>query len=198
MFKNLKPANSISQMDDTLIVQELHRHNREAYTIMYEKYYKVLLAHADYLLKDHAEAEEAVQEVFFKLLQVKGWDHVQNLRSYLYKVLHNYCIAKITQARKLETKKDGLRVVLQHDSWEDPDARRDKYATDQKLQQLLSHLSPQRLRAFYLVYQEGYSYQEAAAYLGISKNSIKTHIKLGLKVLRGLGPIIYIIFFYLP
>lgn len=181
-------------MDDTLIVQELHRHNREAYTLMYQRYYKVLLAHADYLLKDHAEAEEAVQEIFFKLLLVKDWDHVQHLRSYLYKVVRNYCIAKITQAKRLEAKKDGLRVVLQHDTWEDPDASREKHVIDQKLQQLLSHLSPQRLRAFYLVYQEGYSYQEAATFLGISKNSIKTHIKLGLKVLRGFGPIILIIF----
>lgn len=184
-------------MDDNLIVQELQQQNREAYTIMYKKYYKVLLAHAHYLLKDEAEAEEAVQDVFFKLLQLNRWSHIENLRSYLYKVLHNYCIARINATRKLEIKNEDLRTVLQYDAWEDPDIRREKYVTDQKLQQLLSHLSPQRLRAFYLVYQEGFSYQDAADSLGISKNSIKTHIKLGLRVLRGFGPIMYLMFFYL-
>lgn len=183
-------------MDDILIVQELHNKNIEAFTWMYEKYYKVLLAHADYLLKDDVEAEEAVQDVFCKLLDFKNWGQVKNLRSYLYKILHNYCLSKLTAEKRAHEKKMDFSRAMLSDTWEAPDLHDAKQA-DKKLQHLLSHLSPQRLRAFHLVYQEGLSYEAAADSLGISKNSIKTHIKLGLRVLRGFGPFLFIILFYL-
>ncbi len=173
-------------MDDISIVRELHQQNRDAYSWMYEKYYKVLLAHADFLLKDETEAEEAVQDVFCKLLQLKNWDHIQNLRPYLYKVLHNYCLARISDTKKAAEKKYLFLRQMEPDITDIPDLQEARQ-TEMKLGQLLSHLSPQRLRAFHLVYQEGLSYEEAAASLGISKNSIKTHIKLGLRVLRNYG-----------
>lgn len=178
-------------MDDNIIVQELHLRNMEAFTWMYEKYYKVLWAHADYILKDTVEAEEAVQDVFCKLLDFRGWGKVKNLKSYLNTSLRNYCLNKLEKARKSNEKKLNFSRLMISDTWEAPDLH-DAKQTDRKLQKLLSHLSPQRLRAFHLVYQEGMSYEEAADSLGISKNSIKTHIKLGLRVLRNFGPFIFI------
>ena len=178
-------------MDDNIIVQELHKKNMEAFTWMYEKYYKVLWAHADYILKDTTEAEEAVQDVFCKLLDFKGWGHVKNLKSYLNTSLRNYCFNLLEKNKKTNEKRLNFSRVMISDTWETPDLQEARQV-DKKLQTLLSLLSPQRLRAFHLIYQEGMTYEEAAHSLGISKNSIKTHIKLGLRVLRNFGPFLLI------
>ena len=55
---------------------------------------------------------------------------------------------------------------------------------DANIRSLLSELPLQRLEAFNLVYIENKKYQQAADEMGISINSIKTHLKLAVKTLR--------------
>jgi RNA polymerase sigma-70 factor (ECF subfamily) len=52
------------------------------------------------------------------------------------------------------------------------------------LQRALGELPVQRLQAFKLVYMEDHQYREAAKEMGISINSLKSHLKLALKFLR--------------
>jgi RNA polymerase sigma-70 factor (ECF subfamily) len=52
------------------------------------------------------------------------------------------------------------------------------------IRSLLKELPVQRLEAFNLVYIENKKYQQAAGEMGISINSIKTHLKLAVKTLR--------------
>ena len=51
-------------------------------------------------------------------------------------------------------------------------------------QSALNKLPAQRLKAFTLVYMEEKKYEEAAAEMGISINSIKSHLKLAVKSLK--------------
>ena len=52
------------------------------------------------------------------------------------------------------------------------------------MQTLLGELSTQRLEVFSLVYLEDKKYKEAAEEMGITVNSVKTHLRLALKTLQ--------------
>lgn len=173
-------------MDDAQILKGLNRNDREAFAQMHEKYYKQMLSYAHYILKDDEEALEATQEVFFKLLHVKSWKNVRSVRGYAYRTLHNYCVNLVNDRRRMEQKKMDYAMLTYEDVWIDLDRHHEKYCQD-RIDQLVALLSPQRRTAFNLVHEEGKSYSEAAALMGISRNSLKTHLKLGMKVMRKFG-----------
>jgi len=54
----------------------------------------------------------------------------------------------------------------------------------EQLQELLREFPTQRQRAFNLVYLQHKKYHEVADNMGISVNSLKTHLKLAVKTLR--------------
>ena len=55
---------------------------------------------------------------------------------------------------------------------------------DGKLDLIFNQLPVQRRKAFKLVYLEDKKYKEAAEEMGVSVNSIKTHLKLAVKALQ--------------
>jgi RNA polymerase sigma-70 factor (ECF subfamily) len=53
------------------------------------------------------------------------------------------------------------------------------------LQEVLDEMPGQKRTAIQMVYLHGKRYQDAADTMKISINSLKTHLKTGLKILRG-------------
>jgi DNA-directed RNA polymerase specialized sigma24 family protein len=51
-------------------------------------------------------------------------------------------------------------------------------------EKILADLSMQRMQAFTLVHYENKKYKDAALEMGISINSLKTHLKLAIKTLK--------------
>ncbi|MBX6381042.1 MAG: sigma-70 family RNA polymerase sigma factor [Thermoflavifilum aggregans] len=52
------------------------------------------------------------------------------------------------------------------------------------IKSILNEFPPQQQKVFSLIYMENKRYQEAADEMGISINSVKTHLKLALKIFR--------------
>lgn len=72
---------------------------------MFEKYYKVLSAHAYHLLENMEEAEDIVQDVFIKLLILKNiGNRIHDLRSYLFRCVHNRCLNHLSSKRTNSTR----------------------------------------------------------------------------------------------
>jgi len=55
---------------------------------------------------------------------------------------------------------------------------------EQQIQMIFNELPTQRQRAFKLVHLDHKKYQEAADEMGVSINSVKTHLKLAVKILQ--------------
>lgn len=75
----------LSALSDEEILLSFQSGNRQAYELIYERYWMILFRHADRILQDEEEAKDVVQEVF-TVLWLKG--HL----SYLISQLLHFCI----------------------------------------------------------------------------------------------------------
>lgn len=173
---------AMQEFDDRKLLILLKKGSLEAYELLFKKYYKVLCLQANHLLENEVEAEDLVQELFIAFWDKKIYRQVEHsLKAYLYRSVRNKCINKIQKLKVLKQKKQKYKafsIRKQDATWVDDR----EFPTG--IYTVLKEFPPQRLRAFTLVYMENKKYREAAEEMGVSINSVKTHLKLALQVLR--------------
>ena len=169
-------------MDKTQEIILLHAFKRgevTAFEAVFKRYFKQLRLEAYLLLKDQKDAEDLVQELFIDIWNRELYRNVQHtIGADLHTAVRNKCFNFIEKQKRLQKKAQD---------WSPPVT----LAPDEKdislpavLQSALNKLPDQRLRAFTLVYMEDKKYEEAAAEMGITINSIKSHLKLAIKSLK--------------
>ncbi|WDF67327.1 sigma-70 family RNA polymerase sigma factor [Sphingobacterium oryzagri] len=125
--------------------------------------------------------EDIVQDVLLKLLENKhhlaGKD---NLKSYTFRSVRNASIDFIRKNRThLFTALEEASYLSEEEVTED--VLREKH---EKLHQLLEQLPRQEHRALIAVFVENKSYKTVAGEMGISINTVKTHLSRAMKYLR--------------
>lgn len=169
-------------MDDIELLKELKSGSLRAYEQLFKKYYKPLIIKAFLLLKDEMEAEDLVQTIFIEIWDRQLYLNIDSsVKSYLYRAVQNRCLSYLNKQKTI--KKKFTDYIYAFDEVED-DQVSDQYELEEQFNTALHKLPMQRFEAFNLVYIENKKYKEAAVEMGITVNSIKTHLKLALKVLR--------------
>lgn len=142
----------------------------------------MLSVKAYYMLEDEMEAEDLVQDLFVSLWQ-KARLHTINssLNAYLLRAVHNQCIMSIRKRKVAERRLNEYTINID-DELEESEVANNNY--EQNLGLAFNELPVQRQKAFKLVYMEDKKYKEAAEEMGLSVNSIKTHLKLAVKTLQ--------------
>jgi len=130
------------------------------------------------ILRDHGEAEDALQEAMVKAW--KGWNRVRDEKArsrWLMKICVNHCINR--------------RRSLRRRLFASPLQERDSAPIDPRFQGRLldldngyRRLSPQQRAAIYLHYHHGYSNEECAELMNCGAGSVRTHIARALTTLR--------------
>jgi RNA polymerase sigma-70 factor (family 1) len=130
-------------------------------------------------------AEDLVHEVFMKVWTLRETLAIRSsLSAYLYRASRNHAInmlERIAADRELrQAVIRRLEAVLEEDLSEA--ARLQRY--EELLNQSLEAMPPQRRRVYELCRRQGLSYDEAAAELGLSRNTVKDHMAKALRFLR--------------
>lgn len=168
--------------EDMLLLDQLKKGDIKAYEQLFKKYYRSLNVDAYYLLKDETEAEDQVQSLFIEIWDKQLFLNITySVKSYLHTAIRNKCLTFIEK-----DKNDHKRFHAYVNTLEDNinENTVEKKETENRLNAILNELPNQRLRAFSLVYLENKKYKEAAEEMGITINSVKTHLKLALKILQ--------------
>jgi len=173
----------MNHSSDSFLLQVLKQGNTAAYDALFVKYYEMLCVNAFFYLKDAEEAKELVQEFFVDLLEKKGYVHLKgDIKGYLYRSVKNRCLNRLRKQehdqRHCEQFKWEHTAIFPD---EDVEGKEQLYRV---LRRTFANLSLQRKSALTLIYVQDKRYQEAADAMGISVNSLKTHLKLALKKLR--------------
>jgi RNA polymerase sigma-70 factor (family 1) len=168
---------------DTQLLELLSGGDETAFTELYNRYHAPLYHYLLHFVKSPNLAEDLVHEVFLKLWTMRDRLQVNSsLSAYLYRICHNMgldALKKIARDKTLRHEVlEWLRPVT-----DERDA--DVAAQEQLLAAAVAKLPPQRQRVFQLCRLEGKTYEEAARELGISRHTIKEHMVLSLKTLRG-------------
>jgi RNA polymerase sigma-70 factor, ECF subfamily len=156
-----------------------------AYDYVYELYSHKLFSFVFRLLKNEAETEDIVQEVFVKIWESKEiLGDYKLLNSFIFTIAYNNSIdlirKKISNSKYLEHLKYGS--IIQNSPSTVSEFEYNEL--DIQVKKLITNL-PERQRQVYILHkEEGLSYSEIAAQLGISKNTVENHMVRALKYLR--------------
>lgn len=169
---------------DQQLLQQLKMGQTKAYDAIFLKYYKLLCVNAYFYLNDEQEAKDLVQAFFLEIWEKNIYMRLNgDIKGYLYRSVQNKCLNYIRQKETHSRRKEKFTDFLLNTN----DVQEEISTTDSiytKLDEALNDLSNQKKEALKLVYLQDKKYQEAADIMGISINSLKTHLKTGLKNLR--------------
>lgn len=169
----------MDKYQDTALLQAFKKGDITAFEAAFKRYYKQLRMEAFLLLKNQKDAEDLVQELFLDIWNKQLYRNVQHtIGAYLHMAIRNKCLNYLEKEKRTQQK-----VLAYNPSFTTPPDEHD-ICLPHIFQSALNKLPAQRLKAFTLVYMEEKKYEEAAAEMGISINSIKSHLKLAVKSLK--------------
>jgi RNA polymerase sigma factor, sigma-70 family len=106
------------QMDDSDLFFLIQKSNKEAFTIVYNRYHKQLYLLAYTYLKDRDMSEDAIQHVFSKLWEFRKDIKIKvSLKNFLYTITKNYILNQIRDNNTAIKK--NYELALSVESYED-------------------------------------------------------------------------------
>lgn len=168
---------------DIQLLYRLKEGDLTAFDELYLNYYKLLCTSAFFYIKNEQEAKDLVQSLFLDIWDKQLYRHFhEDIRGYLFRAIKNRCINHLKWQKVQDRRNKGYAASQDLTGIPYAEAAPDSY---QQLHIALEDMAGQKKLAIQMVYMHGKRYQEAADDMRISINSLKTHLRTGLKILRG-------------
>ncbi len=139
---------------------------------------------AYYILEDEADARDAVQDLFVKLLSLGGkLDEVKAPKAYAITMLRNMCIDRIRTAKRFYTISCGEDESYLSFLATEPDVM----ASKEKLRRVLAiieGLPPKQREVIRQRIFEERSYEEISQITGLSENNLRVLLSMARKTIR--------------
>jgi RNA polymerase sigma-70 factor (ECF subfamily) len=171
-------------LQDEQMALRLTKRDNAAFEQVFKTHYKNLHSYAFTILKDESEAEEMVQQVFFKL-----WDRSEHLSfsgsiaAYLYRAVHNESLNFLKHEKVKESHRLHVAYSMKNKS-EQPQAKLMGKELEGKYREALNELPEQCRTVFQMSRFEDMKYKEIADKLDISVKTVENHMGKALKLLR--------------
>jgi len=150
---------------------------------VFKEHFKNLHAYACSIVKDEGEAEEMVQNVFFKLWEKKEKiSELQSVPAYLYRAVHNECLNYVKH-EKVKMAYEAHAVHHGSLSSQPADTATAKQL-EHRIAESLSALPEQCRTIFQMSRFEELKYREIADKLGLSVKTVENQMGKALKILR--------------
>lgn len=176
------------QEQDVILIARLRNNDMDAFDELYLKYFKLLCASAYFFLNNESEAKDVVQNLFIDIWERKLFQNFHDdVKGYLFLSVKNRCL-NLLKSQKVKGRKEDAIIAEGQTFYTNFEEEQSVPDCNEKLQYLLSNMKGQKQAAVRIVYLDGKKYKDAAHEMGISINSLKTHLKSALKMLRmGMG-----------
>ncbi|WP_188112012.1 RNA polymerase sigma-70 factor [Aquimarina sp. RZ0] len=182
-------------MSNIFFIDELKADNNQALESLFKKYYKVLVIFSNNYIHDRAIAEDLVQDVFVMIFEKRETLKIHtSIKSFLYTSVRNHTLNYIKKSKSLVHHQHILNDIDAMDT--DVSEMIDLAELSEKLYKAIDKLPSQNQKIFRMSKLDGYSNQEIADQLGLTKRTVETHISNALKKLKELVKKNNLIFFY--
>lgn len=170
--------------NEELLLQKIAESDEASFAELYEAYKVPLNLFVLKFVKSNELSNDIIQEVFIRI-----WEHRKELpvidafNAYLFTIARNLTLNLLKRASKENTVKAEIAKNYQPFA----SIAEDRLLSNQYKQfveEVLQSLPAQTRAVFRLCREEEKSYDEAAAYLGISRNAVKKHIVRSHKFFR--------------
>lgn len=159
--------------------------DKQAFELLFRKYYVRLCGFANKYFNDPEEAREVVQEVFTKIWE--GRDDInpdESLSSYLFKITSNISINRLRHKRVESKYVEIYKLVYAENTEISPYQSLLAKELNNNITRALNNIPPKSKRIFDLSRMEGLKYSEIAVNLKISVKTVEAHMSKALNILR--------------
>ena len=182
---------------DEDLLTSLRQGSEDAFTVIYERYHKLLYVLAYKYLKSTYSSEDAVQQVFLKLWEARSLLMVNvNLRNYLYTMLKNHVLNEIRNNNSAVEK--NYEIVQSAPEYEDELLIKiEEQDMMSHFYQAIDHLPEQKRQVCLYKLKGNLSNQEIADKMNISVPTVQTHYAQAIKILRAHFERLFLFLLYL-
>ena len=187
-------------ISDSELAYKIKAGEKNAYQELFERYAPRIYQFSLSYLKNQADAEELVQDVFLKIWEKRDTlDQSKNIKSFIFKIAVNTIYDFIRHKNIENAFSDFVRSnseVGSNNTWHSVIFDE----MQENLQKLLSQLPEQQQKIFQLSKEEGFSNEEIATKMNLSKRTVENHLYRAVSFLRenfNNESLISVLFFYL-
>ncbi|RFM29975.1 RNA polymerase sigma factor [Deminuibacter soli] len=169
-------------LSDEQLIEYLKNDREDVFWMLYNRYLPILLFEAFQLLGRRDEAQDVVQEVLVRFWRSKHYLNVDSsLKLFLFRSVRNESINMLrSRKRQTEMLQKYRGTVCE---WESVNPS-ENIEIGRAIQRAHKMLPPQQAMAFRLNILERRKKTDIAAAMGISINSVKTHLRLAVTSMK--------------
>ena len=151
---------------DGILLQRLREGDRQAFSILYERYSGRIYGNILRLVKEKEPAQELLQDVFMKLWEKRETITIEtSFTAYLFAISKHLVLNMFRRISIEHQAAARLRAV-----------HSELYQHVEALQQAIDNLPARRREIYLLVKTEGNSYEQVSNLLGISRATVNDHV----------------------
>jgi RNA polymerase sigma-70 factor (ECF subfamily) len=174
----------IKGIEEHKLITRLIEGDQTAFELLFHFYYPGLLVFTRKILLDADEAENIVQDFFVYLWQNKNKiKDSSTLKGYFFMSVKNRALNFIKSRKIKEKTINELKLLVEQDPLYQPDLFIESELQG-KINKALNKLPNRTREIFVLSRTKGYSNDEIAEMLDLSKRTVETQISNALKILR--------------
>ncbi len=170
--------------DISKLLASIALHDRTAFDTLYQHTSAKLFGVVLRLLKDRAEAEDALQDIYVKVWQRADQYAVSraSAMSWLIAIARNHAIDRLRTRRAIYEELDEAKFIA--DDTPDPEALAQASGERTRIEICMQRLEDRLANAVRGAYLDGYSYQELANQHAVPLNTMRTWLRRSLMKLR--------------
>lgn len=184
----MSPSPLHNHSDAELLLLYKQAQNKDAFGLLFQRYKHLVLGVCMKYLKNRDDAEDAVMQIFEKLLSDVLKHDIQEFRYWVHTVAKNHCLMQLRKEQSLQKhqhqlNKDAASVMeTEEDVHLNVKALKEEQLNAMNL--ALNQLSePQRI-CVELFYLHDKSYQEISEQTGYPMNEVRSYIQNGKRKLK--------------
>jgi len=173
--------------DEELIAKFLAGGDKHFFGVLFQRYTHLVFGACMKYLKNKDESEDAVMDIFEKLMAELKSHNVRNFKGWIYTVSRNHCLMKLRKAKQMQTTDQPEKLERLVVEMPEPMHLSNKMEKEMELTNLehaMTQLSEEQRTCVELFYLQQKCYTEVATITKYSLNEVKSYIQNGKRNLK--------------
>ncbi len=172
--------------DEKLLEKFIKLGNLDMLGELYSRYMHLVYGVSLKYLNDRDDAQDAVMNIFEKLIDDLPRHEVQNFKSWLYVLTKNHCLMEIRSRKSTYRRLEGLKIeqeIMESADEMHPIDREDD-PIGEALKACIERLKSEQKQCIQLFYYKKLCYQEVAEELKMDEKKVKSYLQNGKRNLK--------------
>ena len=188
-YSLINPANNISsKTDEDLILQYQSEKEITIIGVLFQRYTHLVFGLCLKYLKDKEQSQDAVMDIFEKLVEDLKTHQVTNFKSWIYSVSKNHCLMQLRRTKYQHKHKEIFAKEklgdMEMGGAMHLNGENEREIEIQRLEQAIIQLSKEQRKCIELFFLQNLSYADIAKNTQYSLKEVKSYIQNGKRNLK--------------